>query len=329
MPLSVQKQWEIIFLSQHKYGPHFSNNKIAKELRVDKKVIAYWLKIYRETGDIVTIKESGRPRVTSKNQDDKIITTQLKNREQTGSQLMSKLKRKKVDVSYSTAWRRLHEAGLKFRTVTVKPLLTEEHRRKRLEWALKNLRRDWNNVLFTDEATLKLFYHKSKTWHQPGERVVVRTVKHPAKCHVWGCMSANGFGDIFIFTSNLNAKKLCYIYGKALLPSAKRLFTGPWVLQEDNDPKHKYYLATKWREDNGVKRMDWPAQSPDQNCIEHVWKILKSNVASHHPTSLKQLIRFIRKEWENLPSNLAAKLVENIPRRLNSLIGNKGDYTLY
>eukprot|EP00727_Mastigamoeba_balamuthi_P012667 m51a1_g8022 hypothetical protein (100) ;mRNA; r:1618-2674 len=57
---------------------------------------------------------------------------------------------------------------------------------------------------------------------------------------------AEGFGRLYTFMCNLNSKKLCHIYNKALLPSAKKMF-GPapddWVLQEDNDPKHTSKLA--------------------------------------------------------------------------------------
>eukprot|EP00727_Mastigamoeba_balamuthi_P004543 m51a1_g14087 hypothetical protein (1760) ;mRNA; f:18686-31090 len=62
-------------------------------------------------------------------------------------------------------------------------------------------------------------------------------LKHPGKVHVWGCFSAEGFGRLYTFTCNLNSKKLCHIYNKALLPSAKKMF-GP-------APANPGYAATQ------------------------------------------------------------------------------------
>ena len=45
------------------------------------------------------------------------------------------LKQKNVDISQETIRRRLKEYGTKFSLPISKPLLTEKHRQKRLDWA--------------------------------------------------------------------------------------------------------------------------------------------------------------------------------------------------
>jgi hypothetical protein len=160
----------------------------------------------------------------------------------------------------------------------------------------------------------------------------VRSIKHPVKVHIWGCLSRQGFGKIICFKENLNAKLLCKIYKNGLLPSIKTWFGTKnklWVLQEDNDPKHKSKLAAKWREEHGVQRLHWPSQSPDQNCIENVWNVLKANVDHHKPTTFKGLVKATKYEWKRLDPKFAEHLVDSMSKRIMALMEAQGDYTMY
>ena len=79
------------------------------------------------------------------------------------------------------------------------------------------------------------------------------------------------FGDLICFQRNLNADFMCTIYERGLLSSVNRLFgvdDDNWILQEDNDPKHRSKIAKSWKVENGIKELPWPSMSPDQNPIE-------------------------------------------------------------
>ena len=96
-----------------------------------------------------------------------------------------KLEKQGVEISSRTVRRRLGESGGKFIKETQKPLLSEKHIVKRLQWAKNHQKFDWKKVIFTDESTFQLFQSNRKVWQFAGRRKVFRTVKHPQKVHVW------------------------------------------------------------------------------------------------------------------------------------------------
>eukprot|EP00727_Mastigamoeba_balamuthi_P010212 m51a1_g5813 hypothetical protein (234) ;mRNA; f:164055-178086 len=98
--------------------------------------------------------------------------------------------------------------------------------RNRVIPTMKKSVQNWNQVIFTDKASFELFGTPRGAWQSRSHPYMVRKVKHPGKVHVWGCFSAEGFRCLYTFTCNLNSKKLCHIYNKALLPSTKKMF-GP------------------------------------------------------------------------------------------------------
>ena len=243
--------------------------------------------------------------------------------------ISTSMSRKGTNISVMTVKRRLNEQGLYKLKPLLKPLLLEEHRFRRLKWAKTNKNTDWSKVIFTDETTISQFSKPKKVWRQKGQIIKVPTVKHSLKVHVYGCFSEKGFGNIYCFTNNLNADLLCTIYKSTLLPSAEIFFgkdNHSWKLQEDNDPKHMSKKAQKWRVDNEVERISWPSQSPDLNPIENVWAVLKVNVGNHKPTSTKELIRIIKKEWKKLDKTFAENLVLSMKNRISLALSNKGDH---
>src|SRR5579871_3087707 len=125
-----------------------------------------------------------------------------------------------IDISSVIVRRRLNEQGLYKLQLLAKPLLSDDYRDNRLEWAKANKNTDWSKVIFTDETTFSQFNKPRKVWRQKGEIIKAPTVKHSGKVHMYRCFSEKGFGKIYCFTENLNVDLLYTIYETTLLPSA-------------------------------------------------------------------------------------------------------------
>jgi len=62
-----------------------------------------------------------------------------------------------LDVSYRTVGRHLTGIGYQKNLPRVTPMLTVNHKLKRVEWAQNYLNDDWDDTLFTDETAFQLF----------------------------------------------------------------------------------------------------------------------------------------------------------------------------
>lgn len=331
-----------------------SREKIANQLDRSYPTIQRWADRYESTGKMDRKFGSGRPRMTTES-DDRFLLLQCKrNRKKTAIELSGTIKNED-DTQKVSAWtvrRRLSEAGFPARKPRKKPLLTRKHRRDRLEWA--KLHRDWseeqwNNVLWSDEASFTLFPRPGNTYvrRQPGEEMnedcLVPTVKHGGgKIMVWGCFHASGVGILKLVTGHMDQHQYHTILTHSMMPELKRLTNEEpaaviWLFQHDNDPKHtakrnKAYLESKKKE--GKIKFDvlpWPSQSPDLNPIEQIWNKLKNALRDRvdKPSSLDQLFAFVQEEWHKLPKDFLRKLVNSLPRRVKAVIKNKGGSIKY
>ena len=122
---------------------------------------------------------------------------------------------------------------------------------------------------------------------------------------VWGCMTAQGIGYACRIDGNMNAELYTRILEDEFLQSLEyyEMEVDKVIFQQDNDPKHTSHAAQKWFKDNGVEVLDWPAQSPDLNPIEHLWQYLKQWLATYEtdPVGMHELWERVEAEWNKIP----------------------------
>ena len=131
----------------------------------------------------------------------------------------------------------------------------------------------------------------------------------------------------------MDAAKYCEILEDSLVESFKTLEMeeGEHYFQQDNDPKHTSKKANKWFKDNDIQVIFWPAQSPDLNPIEHLWKHLKCQLHQYETPSngVHELWDRASEEWNNISPETCQNLIESMPRRIQAVIRAKGGHTKY
>ena len=103
------------------------------------------------------------------------------------------------------------------------------------------------------------------------------------------------------------------------------------VFQQNNDPKHISKKAKTWFNNHHFEVMNWPAQFPDLNPIEHLWSHLKRKLATNPelPKGITELWERVEKEWEAIDRSVCQDLIRSMPRRVEAVLKAKGGYTKY
>jgi DDE superfamily endonuclease len=93
-----------------------------------------------------------------------------------------------------------------------------------------------------------------------------------------------------------------------------------------NLPIHTAKLTRNWMKLQGLELLQWPAQSPDLNPIENIWKILKGNIRHRYPLpwTREELKAALVEEWNKLDAAVFTNITNSMSTRITEVIANKG-----
>ncbi|GFU73141.1 transposable element Tcb2 transposase [Trichonephila clavipes] len=188
---------------------------------------------------------------------------------------------------------------------------------------------EWGRVLFTDESRFSLSSdsHRILIWRERESRNhpsnIIERDRHGGRgVLVWEGIMLGSRTDLHIFDAgSVNGTRYC---NEILLPYV-RLFRGAMGLQflfmDDNAPCHRTVAAEQLLESEDIKRIDWPARSPDLNPIEHVWDFLGRRLEARTlpPVTIRELRLALQDEWAAMPQ-LIDTLILSMGRRCETCL---------
>ena len=75
--------------------------------------------------------------------------------------------------------------------------------------------------------------------------------------------------------------------------------------------------------------MEWPAQTPDMNPIENIWKLLNERAKEKYSRNVEELWNNLKGEWEKISVDEYKTLIGSCRKRCQAVIESKGLYIKY
>jgi transposase-like protein len=317
-----------------------SISAIARQFGVERLTVRRWLTNFQLQGNVTDLPRSGRPRITTPQQDRYILLTHLRNRHLPATVTARNIPGLRV-ISAVTVRRRLCEQGLRAYRPARCTVLTHRHRQLRLQWARQHFPftvHQWRHVLFTDESRFNLSTAdgRHRVYRRVAERYADQAVVEllpygGGSIMVWGGFTARHRTQLVIIRGNLNALRYRNEIVRCHIEPFIRVHGPQVILQQDNARPHIARVVREELELARIATLPWPANSPDMAPIEHAWDELQRRIhrLPRAPATLGDLAGALQQEWRNIPQAFFARLVTSMRRRCLACIAANGGHTRY
>ena len=319
-----------------------SKNKIGELLGIHRSTVGRVLKKFQERGSVENNRRSGRPRVTDARGDRKIYRIVKRNRRQSLQDITSKFNGDEgTRMSKRTIRRRLHQEGYRRGKIQKTLTICKVNRQRRILWCRGKRHwkpEQWQKVIFSDETQVVIGQNNSVSlWRKSSEKwkpycLNQRKTASKVSCMFWGCITYDGIGVLVPVDGNLNSTKYIELLDNSLWPVIVKAFGNrPFIFQNDNATPHSSRRTNNWKTENGIPKFNWPAQSPDLNIIENIWRCIKIKLSREIDTieNRSDLVNAVTRIWNGLSQTYIRSLYASIPARIRQVMIQKEYATKY
>jgi hypothetical protein len=158
-------------------------------------------------------------------------------------------------------------------------VLNERLKLARIEWCFNHFNLDFKNVIFSDEKKFNLRGPDgfNKYWGHTSDinKIINRSHFEGAGLMVHVSVSYSGVIAMCEITGILNSEKYIELLNLSVFPLILPFEEHKdFIWQQDNAPIHNSKLTLRYFHNMGIRKLDWPARSPDLNIVENIFSYM-------------------------------------------------------
>lgn len=314
---------------------------VAAKLRVHRNTVVRWWNRYRTEGETKRRRGSGRPKLTSRDQERRLCLAVKRNRFAPVCRVYPQWAAASgICCSSRTARRIVFSAGLHSRRALIRIPLSPCHRRLRKQWANEHMHwpeDEWMNVLWTDESRFSLDFcdGRVRVRRLRGERFADCTIAQHDRfgggsVMIWAGIWGTGRTVAVRIQGSVTAERYRDdIVLPIIVPVVRQ---HDLTLQQDNARPHVARIVMATLREHDIRILPWPSRSPDLSPIEHLWDELGRRIyrsEAQIPTTLDSLAQRLQEEFSAIPQETICNLIRSVPNRLQECFRRSGGHTRY
>ena len=232
--------------------------------------------------------------------------------ETTATQMVIILEDRGYKIYKTTVVRARKALGWTFHVSQYCQMLHNKSKLKQVKWAKANIRKEFKDVVWTDESMIQLDNHRAFCYRKKGAPLKPKPQpKNPYKVMVWAGISKKGATNSSVFQEILKTHLLPFL--QECLPNGK--------FQQDNAPHHTSLSTRRFLEENRVNVFKMPPESLDLNLIENMWHEMKHYIRNNaKPRTKEALIEAIRKFWSTVTPEKYAKYIGHLRKVIAKVV---------
>lgn len=291
---------------------------IATAYGIHRSTLHRWLARYKNEASengLIRKPVSGRPRKLESFDEFDLRSIVLKPASDFGfetdfwtcSRLLQVIRKKfKIEVSKSTIWRRLREAGLTYQKPERKYFEADEVKRqnwidKELPEILKTVKKYRAILYFEDESNISMTAFLGKTWAPRGTTPVLHVTGKRGGISAMSAISKNGSLIFALLEKKIGSDEVIHFLKQMLQHHKRRHIV---VVMDQASPhtskKTKSFIKSQKR----LHVFYLPPYSPDWNPDEKVWNHLKNEeLKGHHAKTKQEMKILVKKKLTKMSKN--------------------------
>lgn len=300
---------------------------IARKFSVDRKTVQNIIRRDQNGEDIVP-KHRNKPKTsTTPIEDQDIVDASRDEPFKPATTIHQELN---LTCAVTTTRKRLRDAGLKSRVPSRRELMTDAHKRRRLNWCHLHINYNWDDVIFSDESSVSSNEHGQlwvrrpiRTRHDP-QYVAEEKKSGRVSVSVWSFMVRRGLMGLVRIQGRLESRQYCRILSQNIVPYVRANPNAKY--QQDLCTIHQSNMTLGFLRANNVQLLPWEAKMAQFNPMENIWHLLK-NYGPWNVRTADQLWNQLTQAWTQIQArnDVIPNLYGSMVNRVNEGIRNNGD----